>query len=79
MAKKTFICITTGEVIRRLTRASAVRYFKRDGKKVGYEPRVWDAVQWALFRNQIIAFNLKERRKIEKKVAEIKVKMGWVL
>lgn len=79
MGKKTFICITTGEVIRRLTRAGAVHYFKRDGEKVGYEPRVWDAVQFALFKGQIIAFNLKERRKIEKKVAEIKVKMGWIL
>lgn len=79
MAKKTFICITTGEVIRRLTRASAICYFKRDGKKVGYEPRVWDAVQWALFKGQIIARNKKERHKIEKKVAEIRAKMGWVL
>lgn len=78
MKKKVFICATTGEVVRRLTRASAVRYFKRDGKRFGYEPRVLNAVQWALYKGEVIARNEKERRKIEAKVSAIMVKMGWI-
>ena len=38
--KKRFINIKTGEVICRLTRRGAYRYFKRDGKRCGY------SVQW---------------------------------
>ena len=40
--EKIFLNAQTGEIIKRKSRFSAWRYFKRDGKVVGYEVRKTD-------------------------------------
>lgn len=42
MEKKIFLNTQTGEIIKRTSKFSAWRYFKRDGKVVGYQVRKTD-------------------------------------
>lgn len=41
---KRYINIKTGEVICRLTRRGAYRYFKRDGKRCGYSVKLAEVI-----------------------------------